>query len=110
MYIIRGTYLPREGMYFDREYYVANHIRLARELLRDRVSYIKMHAEFDTCVLTNDRERRSPCAFVLCVESEADVQAFRDFRAGPHVAPLREDAKKYTNCDLEWTVAEVVEG
>jgi len=110
MYVIRGTYLPREGTYFDREYYAANHLRLARELLRDRVSYSRMHAEFDTRVLMDGRERRSPCVFVLRVESEADVEAFRNFRAGPHVFPLREDARKYTNCDLEWTVAEVVEG
>ena len=109
MYAIRATYLPRDGMYFDRAYYAANHLRLARDLLDGRVSYVEMHAEFDVRTLMDGRELRSPCVFVLMVESEADVQAFREFRSGPHVAPLREDAKKYTNCDLEWTVAEVVE-
>lgn len=110
MYAIRATYLPRDGMYFDREYYAAHHMRIAREQLKNRVHYLEMYAEFDMRVLMDGNELRSPCVFVLLVENVADVEAFRQFRSGPHVRPLREDAKKYTNCSLEWTVAEIVKG
>jgi len=110
MYAIRGTYWPREGTFFDHDYYRKNHIRLARELLKDRVNYRSMHAEFDQRVLMDGgAELRSPCIFVLVVDSESDVEAFRNFRRAPHALPLREDAKIYTNCVLEWTVAEIVE-
>jgi hypothetical protein len=109
MYAIRATYLPKPGMYFDHDYYAANHMRIAAEQLSGRVNYLQMYAEFDVRTLMDASEARSPCMFVLIVEREEDVEAFRQFRLSPHVMPVREDAKKYTNCDLEWTVARIVE-
>ena len=110
MYAIRATYVPKPGMFFDHDYYAANHIRIAKEQLQGRVNYVQMYAEFDVRLLMDGTEARSPCVFVMTVESEKDVEAFRQFRLGPHVMPVREDAKKYTNCELEWTVARIVEG
>ena len=107
MYVIRATYKPRDDMHFDQDYYVKNHIPLAQKLLAGRVHYLQMHAEFDMRVLMDGNELRSPCIFVLYVESMDDVEQFRAFRREPQVEPLREDIKKYTNCDLEWTVAQV---
>ena len=107
MYAIRATYIPREDMHFDKEYYVSHHIPLAQKLLAGRIHYLQMHVEFNTRVLMNGNELRSPGVFVLLVESKDDVENFRAFRLSDDVKPLRDDVKKYTNCDLEWTVAEV---
>ncbi len=110
MYAIRATYLPRDGAHFDADYYVKVHMPLARKLLTGRVSFVRMHAEFDMRVLMDGLELRAPCIFVLYVASAADVEDFREFRRGPNVEPLRLDVPKYTNCKSEWTVARVEEG
>ena len=109
MYVIRATYLPRDGMRFDTDYYIRVHMPLARKELAGRANFVKMHAEFDLRVLMDGDALRSPCIFALYVESAADVEAFRKFRSGPHVAPLKLDVPKYTNCTSEWTVARVEE-
>ena len=108
MYSIRATYIPREDMRFDRNYYVKYHMPLARKQLTGRVRYLQMHAEFDMRVLMGGKDLRSPCVFVLHVETKEDVEAFREFCRSPDVVPLREDIEKYTNCIPEWTVAEVL--
>ena len=107
MYSIRATYIPREDMHFDREYYIKHHIPLAKKQLAGRVHYLQMHAEFDRRELMEGEDLRSPSIFVLYVESREDVKAFREFRRSSEVMPLREDIEKYTNCVPEWTVAEV---
>ena len=108
MYAIRATYLARDDMYFDQEYYVNYHMPLAQKLLSGRVKYVQMYAEFVTRVMMQENELRSPGIFVLMVESKAEIQAFNLFRRSEHVKPLREDIKNYTNCEPEWTVAELV--
>ena len=110
MYSIRATYIPREDMHFDRDYYIKHHIPLAQKQLAGRVRYLQMHAEFDMRVLMEEEDLRSPCVFVLYVETREDVEAFREFRRSSEVVPLREDIEKYTNCIPEWTVAEVLTG
>ena len=107
MYSIRATYIPREDMHFDRDYYIKHHIPLAQKQLAGRVRYLQMHAEFDMRVLIEEEDLRSPCVFVLYVETREDVEAFREFRRSSEVAPLREDIEKYTNCVPEWTAGEV---
>ena len=108
MYSIRATYIPREDMHFDRDYYIKHHIPLAQKQLAGRVRYLQMHAEFDMRVLMEEEDLRSPCVFVLSVQTREDVEAFREFRRSSEVVPLREDIEKYTNCVPEWTVAEVL--
>jgi len=108
MYSIRATYIPREDMHFDRDYYIKHHIPLAQKQLAGRVPYLQMHAEFNMRVLMEEEDLRSPCVFVLFVETRQDVEAFRDFRCSPEVVPLREDIEKYTNCIPEWTVSELL--
>ena len=77
MFTIRATYIPRDDMYFDKEYYISHHMPLAKKLLKDQVNYVSMHAEFDSCVMMNETELRSPGVFVLTVESKSDVDNFR---------------------------------
>jgi len=108
MYIIRATYRPKDNMYFDKEYYLTHHIPLAKKLLSGRVDYVQMHVEFDSCVMMQANEARSPAVFVLLVRSTRDIDNFNAFRSSCQVEPLRDDIKNYTNCDPEWTVAEVV--
>ena len=98
MYSIRATYIPREDMHFDRDYYIEHHIPLAQKQLAGHVRYLQMHAEFDMHVLMEEEDLRSPCVFVLSVETKEDVEAFREFRRGSEVVPLREDIEKYTDC------------
>ncbi len=108
MFTIRATYIPRDDMFFDKEYYVSHHMPLAKKLLKDQVNYISMHVEFDAYVMMNETELHSPGVFVLTVESKSDVDDFNIFRRSDNVIPLREDIKNYTNCIPEWTVAELV--
>ncbi len=107
MYVIRATYLPKKDMHFDKEYYLTYHIPLAQKLLAGRVNYLQMYAEFDTRVMMHEHELGAPGVFVLIVESEAEVDSFNAFRRSEHVIPLRDDIINYTNCEPEWTVAEV---
>ena len=107
MYAIRATYIPKEDMYFDRDYYVKNHLALAMKLLAGRIDYLQMHAEFDMRDLMQGDEVYSPCVMVLLVETEEDVESFRSFMRSEDVIPLAEDGVNYTNCDAKWSVAEV---
>ena len=65
MYSIRATYIPREDMHFDRDYYIKHHIPLAQKQLAGHVRYLQMHAEFDMHVLTEEKGLRSPCIRAL---------------------------------------------
>jgi hypothetical protein len=47
--------------------------------------------------------------FTLYFASPEDVEAFRHFLASANTEPLRRDVPRYTNCELEWTVCEVIE-
>jgi len=110
MYCIRATYIPREDMFFDENHYETRHIPLTRSLLAGRVNYLRIGAEFNVVLQLEPEVVRSPCVFHLYVETEQDVEAFRCFRLGPDVQPLREDLPRYTNCRNEWTVSRYVEG
>ena len=108
MYVIRATYIPREDMHFDRDYYVKNHLSLARKLLVGRIEYLDMYAEFDVRDLMQGDKVQSPCVMNLLLETEDDVKKFGAFMTSEDVIPLAEDAANYTNCDVKWTIAEVV--
>ena len=108
MFTIRATYIPRDDMFFDKEYYISHHMPLVKKLLKDQVNYISMHVEFDAYVMMKETELRSHGVFVLTVESKSDVDDFNIFRRSDNVIPLREDIKNYTNCIPEWTVAELI--
>ena len=107
MYVIRATYIPRDDIHFDRDYYVKHHIPLAQKLIDGRVDYLRMQVEFDMRDLMQGDVLQSPCVMVLLVETEEDVNNFKAFMVSEDVVPLGEDVKNYTNCDVEWTVAEV---
>ena len=107
MYAIRATYIPGEDMHFDRDYYVKNHIPLAKRLIEGHVNYLQIQVEFDIRDLMQGDELQSPCVMNLLVETEEDVNNFRAFMVSDDVAPLGEDVKNHTNCAVKWTVAEV---
>ena len=65
MFTIRATYIPRDDMYFDKEYYISHHMPLAKKLLKDQVNYVSMHAEFDSCVMMNETDINTTNAFNL---------------------------------------------
>lgn len=110
MFLIRATYIPRDGMFFDEAHYVSHHIPLTKSLLQGRVHYVRIGAEFNVALQLEPTVVRSPCVFHLCVRTEDDLEAFRRFRLGPDVQPLRDDLPRYTNCTNEWTVSRFVEG
>ena len=87
MFTIRATYIPKDDMYFDKKYYVTYHLPLAKKLLSGHVNYIKLYAEFDTRVMMNEDELRSPGVFVLLVKSKTDVDNFNEFRRSDDVKP-----------------------
>jgi hypothetical protein len=107
MYAIRATYLPRDNMHFDRDYYVTKHISLAKKLLEGRIEYVDMYAELDSRDLMQSEVLRSPCVMNLLLETEEDVNKFKAFMDSEDVIPLAQDAVNYTNCEAQWTIAEV---
>ena len=109
MYRIRATYLPCESMEFNRDYYLANHVALAYKQLAGNVQAKKIDVEFNVVSLMDQESLQSPCVFNLYVETADDVAAFQAFVQSEAAQPLREDIPKYTNCAVEWTVAELVE-
>ena len=109
MYKIRAIYLPCESMEFDRNYYLDKHIALAHKQLAGKVQAKKIDVEFNVVSLFNQELVKSPCVFNLYVETANDVAAFQAFMQSEAVQVLKEDVAKYTNCELEWTVSELVE-
>lgn len=107
MYKIRATYLPKPGMTFDLEYYLREHVALARVQTAGRVPIRRMDVETGTVMLMGEGAARSPCVFSLYLDTQDDVETFRRFLQSDAVEPLRRDVARYTNCDLEWTVCEV---
>jgi hypothetical protein len=69
MYVIRATYIPRDDIHFDRDYYLKNYIPLAKRLIDRRVNYLQIQAEFDMRDLMQGDELQSPCVMVLLVET-----------------------------------------
>lgn len=109
MYKIRATYLPRDEMTFDRDYYFRVHVPLAKAQAEGRIAIRKIEVETGAELLLEPGEKRSPCAFCLYFDTRDDVERFRRFLVGPATRPMREDVPRYTNCELEWTVCEVTQ-
>jgi hypothetical protein len=109
MYKVRATYLPREGTWFDMDYYLREHVPLARAQTEGRLNIARIEVEAGTSLLMEPAEARSPCVFSLYFASPEDVEAFRRFLTSADTEPLRRDVPRYTNCELEWTVCEVIE-
>lgn len=109
MYRIKATYLPCESMEFDRDYYLDKHVALAHKQLAGRVQAKKIDVEFNVTSLFDQELVKSPCVFNLYVETSDDVAAFQTFMQSEAADVLKEDVAKYTNCEIEWTVSELVE-
>lgn len=109
MYRIRATYLPCESMEFNRDYYLDKHIALAHKQLAGKVQAKKIDVEFNVVSLINQELVKSPCVLNLYVETSDDVAAFQAFIQSKAADVLKEDIAMYTNCEVEWTVSELVE-
>lgn len=109
MYKVRATYLPRDGMVFDLDYYFRVHVPLAQTQTAGRVDIRRIEVESGARRLLDPGTPGPPCVFSMYFDTEEDVARFLAFFRGPHVGPLRDDVHNYTNCELEWTVAKVHE-
>ncbi len=109
MYTVRATYLPREDMEFDLDYYFREHVKLAKTQTEGKINFAKIEVETEAEVLQEPGAKRSPCVFVVHLETLEEVEKMRHFFETPDVLPLAEDVAKYTNCDIEWTVAKLHE-
>lgn len=109
MFKIRATYLPREDMVFDLDYYFRVHVPLAAANMDPGIAVQKVEVESNTESLLEPGNKVSPCVFAVYLRDREDVDRFRAFLQSDGVAPMREDVPKYTNCELEWTFCEVTE-
>jgi hypothetical protein len=109
MFKVRASYLPRADGWFDLDYYLREHVRLARQQTDGRLDILRIEVESHSTALLDPALKLAPCVFCLYFREHADVDAFRAFLSSPAVEPLRADVPRYTNCELEWTVCEVRE-
>lgn len=109
MYKIRATYLPRDDMKFDLEYYFRVHVPLAAANMDPRIAVHKVEVESNAEFLLEPGRKATPCVFTVYLDDKRDVDRFREFLQSDGVTPMREDVPKYTNCELEWTVCEVTD-
>lgn len=109
MYKVQAIYLPRPGMTFDYDYYFAHHVPLARKQNEGRTNIKKLEVETDVTLLMNEKAVISPLVFSAFFETRDDLDAFRAFLMSEHADPLRADVAKYTNCEIEWRLAELHE-
>lgn len=109
MFKVRATYLPRQDMEFDFEYYFRVHVPLAQREGQGRIKPVKIEVETGCETLMAPGEPKSPCVFCIYFAEQQDVEGFRRFLASSGTDPMREDVRNYTNCELEWTVCEVRE-
>ncbi len=109
MYCIRATYIPRNDMFFDADYYMKKHVPLAMKQMEGRVSYERTEVEFNVRTLMEEDEITSPCIFSVYVGSKEEIENFREIRTSPAGLPLKEDMKNYTNCESVWTVSDIAE-
>jgi hypothetical protein len=109
MYKVRATYVPRDGMRFDLDYYFRVHVPLARRQAAGKLRILKIEVETGAVPLMQPDARLSPCVFCIYLRDRDDVEAFRRFLTSADTDPMRRDVPAYTNCDLEWAVCEVHE-
>ena len=109
MYKIRAVYLAKENYHFDQEYYVSGHLALAKKQLEGKVRIKRIDVERNVKPLVGSDEIVAPCAASIYLETEQDLNEFLQWMETPDAVPLYEDHANYTNCDYEWTVAEMEE-
>lgn len=109
MYKIKATYLPRDGMVFDLDYYFRVHVPLAGAHMDPGIAVHKIEVESNAESLLEPGNKATPCVFAVYLSEKKYVDRFRAFLQTDGVAPMREDVPKYTNCEIEWTVCEVTD-
>lgn len=109
MYKVRAIYWAKENYHFDQAYYVNGHLPLARKQLEGKVRIKRIDVEREVKPLMGSDAVISPCTVSIYLETEQDLQDFLQWIQTPDALPLNEDHGNYTDCDYEWTVAEMEE-
>ncbi len=109
MYKIRAVYLAKENYHFDQDYYVSGHLPLAKKQLEGKVRIKRIDVERNVKPLAAGDGLISPCTVSIYIQTEADLADFLRWLESPDAAPLNDDQANYTNCDIEWTIAEMEE-
>lgn len=114
MYKLKIVFQARGGCRFDREYYVKQHLQLARRQLEGRVALTRLEAEWDVRDLNRskvqDRGESAdvlfPLILSLYLDTEADLEAFLAFLESPDAVLLDRDVPNFTDLSPQWTIAE----
>lgn len=109
MYKVKATYLPRENMRFDLDYYFKTHVPLAKENSSDKLNIVRIDVESEAELLLDPDTKCTPCVFSIYFNNKEDVETFRNVMRSSAIEPMRKDVEQYTNCEIEWTVCEVQE-
>ena len=116
MYRVSATYIAKTGTHFDKEYYLKHHVALAYKQTKGKVNIKRVEVEWDVEEIdwsdtskSNPENIISPCRFSMILETKKDLSDFFEFFKSPDVEPLRDDVKRYTDCDLVWAVSELLE-
>lgn len=109
MYRVRATYLPRDDMKFDYDYYFREHVALAQRQTSGKLNIVKIEVETEEELLLESGDKCSPLVFIIHLETLQDVDKLRQFFQSPDIVALQEDVPKYTNCELKWTVSKLHE-
>ena len=106
---IEATYIYKAGCRFDFDHYKNVHVPLAeKQMAKGELSFQKR------IVKTNAKnfftgEPLHALSLIYVLSDAEDIDAFKAFMQSEHVAPLVEDAAKYTDCELLWSVGDYSE-
>lgn len=108
-YFVEATYIHHDGCKFDYDHYANVHLPLAeRQMAKGKLPFLKRVLQKRSVnFFTGAPLDALSLTYVL--ESQGDVRAFQEFMHSEHVAPLVEDAEKYTDCVLIWSTGEYSE-
>jgi hypothetical protein len=116
MYKVSAVYKTGPDTYFDKDYYLKYHVDLAVKQSQGKLNIHKIEVEWDEEEIDwantgkpNPENIVASCRFSIFFETVEDLGDFYAFFKSPDVEPLREDAKKYTNCDIVWYVSNIAD-
>lgn len=108
MYKIRAIYIAHNGCHFDKNYYTTGHLPLAEKQITGRVKIERIDVEWDIKSMINN-EMIAPCAVCIYLATAQDLQGFLKWVQSEDALPVIEDAKNYTDCEIEWSVSRMDE-
>jgi len=111
MYKVVAIYKSHDGCKFDYDHYWSTHVPLAtKQMKAGNVPFSRREVETE---FKGFLDPSTPVPMLTCtyyVDSEAEIDNFRQFMMTDLVQPLIEDAQKYTDCEIDWVVSKVTVG